>query len=71
MYLAHFLCEYGLSFQNEIQQDSLDIPMTFIDLVPEIRKLGIEAFLLQMRNQKKQLLQLLQEQQGITYCYFY
>lgn len=66
MYLAHFLGEYGLSFQSEIQDNSLGIPMTFIDLVTEIRKLGIEAFLLQMRNQKKQLLQLLQEQQGTT-----
>lgn len=60
MYLAHRLCTLGSLYQSDLQPQ---IPMTFTDLVPEIRKLGVETFLAQMRNQKQQLLQLLQEQQ--------
>ncbi|KAG8195261.1 hypothetical protein JTE90_028412 [Oedothorax gibbosus] len=64
MYLAHFLCTFGVAFQSEIRQSEPGLPLTFIDLVPEIRKLGVEAFLAQMRLQKQQLLQLIQEQQA-------
>ncbi|GFX76141.1 hypothetical protein TNCV_1835161 [Trichonephila clavipes] len=60
MYLAHRLCTLGSLYQSDLQPQ---IPMTFTDLVPEIRKLGIETFLAQMRHQKQQLLQLLQDQQ--------
>ncbi|GFS88287.1 hypothetical protein NPIL_702861 [Nephila pilipes] len=60
MYLAHRLCTLGCLYQSDLQPQ---IPMTFMDIVPEIRKLGTETFLAQMRNQKQQLLQLLQEQQ--------
>ncbi|GIY38881.1 hypothetical protein CDAR_174951 [Caerostris darwini] len=60
MYLAHQLCKISSLYQSDLQPE---IPMTFADLIPEIRKLGTEAFLTQMRNQKHQILQLLQEQQ--------
>lgn len=61
MYLAHKLSLLGYQHESELQ---CQIPMTFVDLVPEIKKLGAEAFLQQMRHQKQQLLQLIQEQQG-------
>ncbi|XP_035224174.1 centromere/kinetochore protein zw10 homolog isoform X1 [Stegodyphus dumicola] len=59
MYLAHCLCTLGNHYKCDLTPN---IPMTFIDLVPEIRKLGTEAFLFQMRHQRQQLLQLLKEQ---------
>lgn len=61
MYLAHKLCTLGGHYECELQGH---IPMTFVDLVPEIKKLGTEMFLHQMRHQKQSLLQLIQEQQG-------
>lgn len=64
MYLAHEICILGSHYECELQAQ---IPMTFVDLVPEIKKLGTEAFLSQMRHQKQQLLQLIQEQQGKIY----
>ncbi|GIX71802.1 hypothetical protein CEXT_727511 [Caerostris extrusa] len=60
MYLAHQLCKISSLYQSDLQPE---IPMTFADLIPEIRKLGTEAFLTQLRNQKHQILQLLQEQE--------
>nr|XP_042894527.1 centromere/kinetochore protein zw10 homolog [Parasteatoda tepidariorum] len=59
MYLAHNLSLLGSLYENDLQQN---IQLTYIDIIPEIRKLGAEAFLTQMRQQKQQLLQLLQEQ---------
>ncbi|KAF8766750.1 centromere/kinetochore protein zw10 homolog [Argiope bruennichi] len=61
MFLAHQLCTLGSLYQSDFQTE---ITMTFVDLVPEIKKLGSEAFLAQMRRQRHQLLQLLQEQQA-------
>ncbi|GIY81293.1 hypothetical protein CEXT_267181 [Caerostris extrusa] len=60
IYFAHQLCKISSLYQSDLQ---LKIPMTFVDLNPEIRKLGTEAFLTQMRNQKEQLLELLQEEE--------
>ncbi|GBN40262.1 Centromere/kinetochore protein zw10 [Araneus ventricosus] len=61
MFLAHQLYTLGSLYQSDFQTE---ISMTFVDLVPEVKKLGTEAFLAQMRHQKHQLLQLLQEQQA-------
>lgn len=62
MFLAHHLCTLGIHYECDLQ---VHVPMTFVDLVPEIKKLGTEAFLAQMRHQKNQLMQLIQEQQGL------
>ncbi|KFM64702.1 Centromere/kinetochore protein zw10-like protein, partial [Stegodyphus mimosarum] len=58
MYLAHCLCVLGTVYECDLESD---IPKTFVDLVQEIRRLGTEAFLCQMRCQKEQLLQSLKE----------
>ncbi|XP_035215313.1 centromere/kinetochore protein zw10 homolog isoform X2 [Stegodyphus dumicola] len=55
---AHYLCVLGTVYECDLESD---IPKTFVDLVQDIRRLGTEAFLCQMRCQREQLLQLLKE----------
>lgn len=67
MYLAHEISILGSHYESELQAG---IPMTFVDLVPEVKKLGAEAFLSQMRHQRQQLLQLIQEQgKRLLWCF--
>ncbi|XP_054710299.1 centromere/kinetochore protein zw10 homolog [Uloborus diversus] len=62
MYLSHRLCTLGSLYECELETS---IQMTFVDLVQEIRKLGTEAFLTQLRRQRQQLFQLLQEEEAL------
>lgn len=59
MYIAHCLLTLGSRYELALP---LSVPVTFVDLVPELRKSGVEAFLAQMRRQRQQLLLSLKEE---------
>ncbi|NWZ85622.1 ZW10 protein, partial [Poecile atricapillus] len=57
MYIAHHLLTLGHQFRFRSTSVLSNGAATFVDLVPGIRRLGIECFLAQMRVQKGEILE--------------
>ena len=73
MYIAHHLVTLGHQFSCQLagdldstmaNGDDIPVTMTYIDLVPSIKRLGVECFLQMMTLQKTQMVECLQQAQG-------
>ncbi|XP_076314532.1 zeste-white 10 kinetochore protein [Tachypleus tridentatus] len=61
MFLAHNLLTLGHQYHSQLATFLENPCITFVDIVPQLRQLGTDAFLAQMRRQKQQLLNFLQD----------
>jgi len=66
MYLAHHCITLGHQFQNSLPGQLNSSSTTFVDLVPVLRKCGIDCFLEQLRSQQKEILNLLEPCEQFT-----
>ncbi|NXR16451.1 ZW10 protein, partial [Cinclus mexicanus] len=57
MYIAHHLLTLGHQFRYSSASVLSSVAVTFVDLVPGFRRLGVECFLAQMRVQKGEILE--------------
>ncbi|KAM7030233.1 centromere/kinetochore protein zw10 homolog [Acridotheres tristis] len=57
MYIAHHLLTLGHQFRYSSASVLSSMAVTFVDLVPGFRRLGVECFLAQMRVQKGEILE--------------
>uniref|UniRef100_A0A803VUK7 Zw10 kinetochore protein n=1 Tax=Ficedula albicollis TaxID=59894 RepID=A0A803VUK7_FICAL len=57
MYIAHHLLTLGHQFRYSSAGVLSSVAVTFVDLVPAFRRLGVECFLAQMRVQKGEILE--------------
>ncbi|XP_032937456.1 centromere/kinetochore protein zw10 homolog [Catharus ustulatus] len=57
MYIAHHLLTLGHQFRYSSAGVLSSVAVTFVDLVPGFRRLGVECFLAQMRVQKGEILE--------------
>lgn len=61
MFLSHHLLTVGHYYNNKLPVHLKTCTITFVDLISQLRTLAKDAFLAQMRQQKQQLLQYLQD----------
>ena len=79
MYIAHHLVTLGHHFNNQRQssgdadlnstrgepEQCQSLIMTYVDLVPSIKRLGVECFLQMMTLQKDQMIECLAQAEGV------
>ncbi|XP_076441590.1 centromere/kinetochore protein zw10 homolog isoform X2 [Babylonia areolata] len=63
MFLAHHLLTLGHQFKHSLPSD---VSATFVDLIPEIRTLGVSSFMEQMKTQKAILEQYIEGAAGFA-----
>ena len=67
MYLAHHLLTIGPQFQSQLRQDLSLVSVTFVDLVPKLRRLGTECFIRCLQKQRDGLTDCLANAKGTTH----
>lgn len=70
MCIAHHLMTMGHTFRKRFPEHFNTDLVTFVDLIPKVRNVGISTFLSQMRSQRKQLLDMLGEAQGLESLFY-
>lgn len=66
MYLAHHLLTLGHQFQSQLPKPLTMASVTFVDLVPKLRRLGTECFMRCLQKQRDELIGCLKNARGFN-----
>ena len=69
LYLAHHLLTLGHQFQSQLPKPLTMVSVSFVDLVPKLRRLGTECFIRCLRKQRDELIGCLKNARGNIFSY--